>query len=328
MKIRTVAQIGEDVLRLGERRLSEPRRAFAAHVCEGRSVAVHPHRHEMTADAGDRAAAFRHFRRGVVRTAGAEVGRPRNLHFGPTECRFLRCDECEPLGDAIGGVKAFDSPGDRARDHRRRQFARRGQQPGRVRIGDLRGSLAPGRVRIGDLRGSLAPVPSRQCPLALLVELADDARTHVFPRVIELFLQLIFDDRSLFLDDQNFFEPRGEATDRLGLERPRHRDLEQPNADLRGVTFVDAQIVERLPHIHIRLAAGDDAETRLRRIEDDLVELVDARVMQRRVDLVIEHTRLGGEKRVGPADVESVRRHRKIGRDNDLHPLGIDRHRR
>ncbi len=48
--------------------------AFAAHLGEGRGVAVHPVRHEVAADAGQRAAALRHLGRGVVRAAGAEIG--------------------------------------------------------------------------------------------------------------------------------------------------------------------------------------------------------------------------------------------------------------
>src|SRR6185503_17044603 len=153
---------------------------------------------------------------------------------------------------------------------------------------------------------------------ALLVELADDARTHVVAPVVELLLQLILDDLPLFLDDEDLVQALGELPDALGLERPRHRDLEDANANLDGVAFRDAEILERLPHVEIALSARDDAEARPRRIDDDAVQLVDAAVMQRRVDLVVLHPRLGAEERVGPADRHAVGRQRKVVGDDDL----------
>ena len=51
MKIRAVAQVGEDVRLVGERRLADPGHALAAHLGEGRGVAVHPGHHVMAADA-------------------------------------------------------------------------------------------------------------------------------------------------------------------------------------------------------------------------------------------------------------------------------------
>ncbi len=59
----------------GEGLLAEPHRALAAHVRDGRGLhRVHEHRHRMAADAGERAAAFGHPGRAVVRAAGAEAG--------------------------------------------------------------------------------------------------------------------------------------------------------------------------------------------------------------------------------------------------------------
>ena len=67
VEVGAVAEIGEDVLLVGERRDADPGHALAAHMGEGLGVAVHPQRHEVAADAGQRAAAFRHLGRGVVR---------------------------------------------------------------------------------------------------------------------------------------------------------------------------------------------------------------------------------------------------------------------
>jgi hypothetical protein len=47
-------------------------------------------------------------------------------------------------------------------------------------------------------------------------------------------------------------------------------------------------------------------------IDHDAVELVDTAVMQRRVDLVVLHARLGGEERIGPADRHAVGRQREV----------------
>ena len=41
--------------------------------------------------------------------------------------------------------------------------------------------------------------------------------------------------------------------------------------------FVDAEIFERLQHVEITLAGGDDAEARVRRIDHDAVDAVGAR---------------------------------------------------
>src|SRR5690606_28599158 len=73
MEVGAVAEVLEDVLRLGERRLADPARPFRAHVREGCGRAVHPHRHVVAADAGERARSLGHAGGRVVRAAGAEV---------------------------------------------------------------------------------------------------------------------------------------------------------------------------------------------------------------------------------------------------------------
>ena len=124
-------------------------------------------------------------------------------------------------------VEPRDALRDHARDHRRRELASRGQQP----------------------------VAVRAHPFALFVELADHARAHVVAPVVELLLQLVFDDLALLLDDEDLVEAFGELAHAFGLERPRHRDLEDADADLGGVGFGDAEVVERLAHVEIALAA-------------------------------------------------------------------------
>src|SRR6185295_6068652 len=55
-----VAEVGEDVILVGPGGLADPGRALREHVGEGRGAAVHPHRHEVAADARGRAATFGH----------------------------------------------------------------------------------------------------------------------------------------------------------------------------------------------------------------------------------------------------------------------------
>ena len=93
VEVGAVAQVGEDVLVVGERRLADPGHAFAAHLREGGGAAVHPHRHVVAADAGGGARAFGHARAGVVRAAAAEPGDAVAgfaLHLG--ELAFARGD--------------------------------------------------------------------------------------------------------------------------------------------------------------------------------------------------------------------------------------------
>ncbi len=69
MEIRAVAEVGEDMLFVGERCLSDPGHTFRAHVREGRRFAIHPQHHVMATDTGQRTAAFRHLGGRVVRAA-------------------------------------------------------------------------------------------------------------------------------------------------------------------------------------------------------------------------------------------------------------------
>src|SRR5258705_13167787 len=110
-------------------------------------------------------------------------------------------------------------------------------------------------------------------PLAAVVELADDARrAHAFLPVVELFLDLVFDELALLLDHQNFLEAFGEAARALRLERPGHCNLVDTNADVFTDFFCQTQRRQRLHHISVRLAGGGDAEASARRIPDDAVE--------------------------------------------------------
>src|SRR5689334_2274285 len=116
-------------------------------------------------------------------------------------------------------------------------------------------------------------------PFAAVVELADDARcAHAFLPVIELFLDLVFDDLALLLDDEDLLQTVGEAPRAQRLERPGERDFVDTQPDVARHALIDAEIAERAHHISIRLAGGDDAQARSRRVPDQAVEPIRARV--------------------------------------------------
>ena len=86
-------------------------------------------------------------------------------------------------GDVGVDAELAEPLGDRARDDRRRQVGLRAQQPVLARVG-------------------LAPLAAAAVAFGL-VELAEHARAHVRAPVVELFLQLVFDDLALLLDDED-----------------------------------------------------------------------------------------------------------------------------
>ena len=66
----------------------------------------------------------------------------------------------------------------------------------------------------------------------------------------------------------------------------------------------------------------------LRAVPDDAVQLVGARIGQRRVPLVVVHPRFLLQHGVRPADVQAARRQLEIVRQRDLHALRIELDRR
>ncbi len=112
-----VAQILKRMAAAVEHRARNPVHAFAAHLDQAVGVALHPVGHEMTADAGQCLRAFGHFRRRVVRAAGAEVGDARSAadvdYLGLLVQQFVcpcrqvqaRHDRIETPGDDAGQLQ-------------------------------------------------------------------------------------------------------------------------------------------------------------------------------------------------------------------------------
>ena len=224
--IGAVAEILEKVIALRERRLADPLRPLPAHGGEADGRAVHPQRHEVAADPGGGDRAFRHLGRRIMRASGAEEGRARADVDGIGEHRL----ELAQAGDARGN---------------------------RLRMADRRQDALT--QRDGDVVGVKRTL-GREQPVAALVLLADDFRLD--GRAIEIFAQLHLDQRALFLHHDHGFEAAREIGDVPVVERPRAADLEQADAEPGRFGLVDAEVVQRLAHIEIALADGDDADAR------------------------------------------------------------------
>ena len=223
---------------------------------EGLGPAVHPQRHEVTADAGKGAAAFGHLGRGVVRTARAEIRRAgdrrRRLH--------------------LAGVAAVEPVGLGAQHGRDFGIEIEAQQP----LGER-----------ACQRGDAEFFGEGQEALVVVVHLADDARADVVAPVEQLLLDLVLDDLAALFDDEDLFEADGEFAHALRLQRPGHADLVEPQTDLGGDLRGDAEFAQRLPDVLVALARGHDAEPRVRRIHGDAVDLVGAGKGDRGIALVV-----------------------------------------
>ena len=84
----------------------------------------------------------------------------------------------------------------------------------------------------------------------------------------------MLDEFALFLDDEDLLEPLGKRADAVGLERPRHADLVDAQADRSGDAFVDAEFGKRFHRVGMRLARRDDAEAGGGRVPDDAVDTI------------------------------------------------------
>ena len=220
-----VAEILEDVLARGEGRLANPVGALAAHMGVALGAAVHPLRHVMAADARIGARALRHMGRGRVRTAGAKM---RHAHG---DVRHRLAPLLQPLQTA----------------HTRLEILRRMIAQHATPDGD------------GDVVG-VERALNRKEPVAALVLLAD--ADGLMRRAVQLLAQLHFDERTLLLDHHDEIETARELLHAFRLQRPGRGDLIEADAEIIRPHFVDAEIVERLTHVEIGFADGDDADLR------------------------------------------------------------------
>src|SRR6202007_947276 len=94
---------------------------------------------------------------------------------------------------------------------------------------------------------------------------------------------------------------------------PRASDLVESNAEIVALDFVDAELVERLTHVEIALADGDDADFGPSPAGGDVfVELVRAHKGEHGVAFVVVQPRLLAEDRVAQADVKAALGHGEV----------------
>ena len=144
--------------------------------------------------------------------------------------------------------------------------------------------------------------------------------------MIEPVLELELDQAALLLDDQQLLEPARKTERAFGLERPAQAHLVEREAEIRRAPLVEPEQVERLAHIEIGLAGGDDADAPARAVEHHAVEAIGARERQRGRQLVIVQPPLLIVRRVGPANIDAALGQRVIARQCDRHARGIERH--
>ncbi len=158
---------------------------------------------------------------------------------------------------------------------------------------------------------------------------AGDARSAMFrqgvTRLAEPGLELV----ALVLDDEDFLQPLGEvAIGALGY-RPRHRNLENVQADVARHPRVDAQVIERLQGVAPGLAHGGDAEARALHVPGRPVEAVGVRVCQRGRHTVIPQPLFLQVPPVPAARIHAVRGELEIRAEQLYAAQGtIDRSRR
>ena len=309
VKIGAVAQVGKDVLVSGERRLPDPRHALAAHLGKSHGAAVHPQGHEVAANAGHRARAFGHPGTGVVRATRAEPGRAVGLQFGDHQRPLLGGDDRQARVDA--GQNTAVKTGELADTACNRLGDQRGRQVGIGAQQDMAGRVGHRPLATGHL--------ARQ-----FIKLAQHIGTHIGAPVVQLFLQLVFDDLTLFLDHQHLLQAGGKFPCGLGFQRPDHAHLVHTQTNVTAGIVVQPQVEQRLAGVVIRLAAGDQAQPVVLALDHVVVEAVGPDVGQRRIPFGVEQPLLLVQRVVRPADVHTARRQGEIGRDDGLHTLGVD----
>ena len=220
----------------------DPLRALAAHVRDADDAAVHAHGHAVAADAGGGHRAVRHDGGAVVRASRAEVRGARELERARPALELVQVLDARLR--RLDADLAGEPPGDHARGQVGVQLAHRGHEQA-----------------------------------LLLVLLADDARP--LRRPVQDVLGEHLEERALLLDDEDLLQALGELAHDPRLHREQHAHLEEADPVAAERVVVEAQLVERLAHVVVRLAAGEDAEPGPRRGHGDAVQPVLPRVAPR-----------------------------------------------
>mmetsp|Transcript_11397 Transcript_11397/g.22194 ORF Transcript_11397/g.22194 Transcript_11397/m.22194 type:complete len:260 (-) Transcript_11397:623-1402(-) len=256
------------MLFLREAAVRGPVHALGAHLDQARGAALHPARHEVAADAGQRPRALGQLGGGVVRAARAEVGLAAHTVRAIAE-KAGRQEVDDEMAAVQRGVQPRQPVGHGAHDAARAQLAK-GRQHGR----------------------------------AVLVRLADDARALEVGQVVEQLLDLALDHRALLLDDQYIGQVGAELDDARRLQRVDQAHLVDPHAGGGQRIRVQVQPAQHFHEVVVRLADRDDAQRGRRAHDDVLVDAVDLGKGAHRIELVREARLQIQRRQVDRADVQ------------------------
>ena len=134
---------------------------------------------------------------------------------------------------------------------------------------------------------------------------------------------MVFDDLAFFFYHQNFIQALREFANALGFQRPGHGHFVNPDADVGRHLLVDTEFIQGFQHIHVRLAAGDDAQPGLGAVHHGAVKPVGTRISDGGVNFVVLHqgflgARLHAQGVNGQARMQPLRGHDKVLRMHDL----------
>ena len=292
MEIGAVAQVLEDVRHVGEVAGADPGRALAAHLGEGLGVALH-----VDAPAcGSRCRPSPSSPRAPWSRCCAG-SRSRNRARAPCPASLRTCRPAAALQglEALPGAGA-EAPRGRSGRRSPRRSRRASSSPSIFSSFWPRSSVLPtttGRRSAGALNSA-----SLSCCSMI-------GRFSSTTRISRL--------------------PSAKAVAPCGLERPDHGDLVDGEPEPLGLGVVDAELVQRLAHVEIGLADGDDAEARVGPAHHQRGRAC-WRASRRAPPacLIVMHAPLLAQPVVGPADVHAVGRQLEVGRDLDLDAMRID----
>ena len=223
-----------------------PLDALAAHLGDAGDVAdlllIHHQHHGVAADAASDERAVRDLGRRVVRTAGAEVRGPGGG---------------QRQGDAAPGAARAVEPG-----------LRRGDGM------DLAESL--GQAAGHGVHVELTEAAEQR--RAVFMGLADHIG-HVGAPEVDLADHRL-DEVALLLDHDHLVETGHELVQDRALERVDHAELEDPDPAAGQLVVVQSEAPQRLAHIQVGLARGDDPDTVVGGALDDPVDPVEPCVLQ------------------------------------------------
>lgn len=135
---------------------------------------------------------------------------------------------------------------------------------------------------------------------------ADHARRLVAGPVIEILLELAFDDAAFFLDHQHFFLAAHKIQRVAAGQRPDHADLVDVDAQPAAGGLVHAQQAQRFHQVQMALAGGDDAKSGVLDVIDVPVDRVGLNKGLNGFQLGTDAGFDGGAGQVGGAHVQAA----------------------